>query len=196
MQIVSRSSYRVCVLGLTVGIFWITSPSAFGASAVAASEDGSQHAFCSGKKDLKEASHCAVKKCGANCKIVKSCEETGYGAVYQNFLNDLDNLRGISKAVVGYSCGQEYPGEALGQAMSVCKFYNRKANSNLQMNRCHEKARWFDPPQEAKNALVWCEFAVKISGIKTFEECLQSARYPNPEVDCAHHAKQWCRDIK
>tara|TARA_B100000686_G_scaffold346217_1_gene432431 strand:+ start:3935 stop:4525 length:591 start_codon:yes stop_codon:yes gene_type:complete len=196
MLSVNGSNYWACVLGLTVGIFGITATSVLGASAVATSEDGRQYAFCSEQKDLKEAGDCAVEKCGVNCKVVKSCEETGYGAVYQNFLNKLDDRRGVSGAVVGYSCGQEYPGEALGQAMSVCKFYSRKANPNLQMNRCYEKSRWFDPSQEANITRDWCEFAVKISGIKTFEECLQSARYPNPEVDCAHHAKQWCRKIK
>ena len=184
------------LLALAVGNIIMAPTPLLGASAVAISENGLRFGFCSEKDSAKDAESCAVSKCGESCKIEKSCESIGYGAVYQNYTNKTDQSIGISKAITSATCGQEYPGEALGQAMSTCKFYNRKSNSSLKLNRCYEKARFFDPPKETTKTQSWCEFATKISGIKSFEECLNSARYPNPEVDCPHHVKQWCRKIK
>ena len=196
MRFKKRSGYWILTLCSIVGLM-TNATAASSASAVAVKGDGYYYAFCSEKNDVEAAENCATEKCGDNCKVIKACKEVGYGAVYQNFLSDLEGP-GISKAVVGYSCGQEYPGEALGQAMSTCKFYNLKANPGLQLNRCYEKSRWFDPPQETTldDHGEWCEFAIKISGIKSFKECLESARYPRPEEDCTHHAKQWCKKIK
>lgn len=196
MRVISRLNYYIGFFILLAGMIGGIVKQSFGASAVASSKDGIRYAVCNQKNSIKDASACAMGKCGADCEVKKTCEETGYGAIYQNFLNKLEGGRGVSKAVVGYACGQDYPGEALGQAMSVCKFYNRKANLALQLNRCYEKTRWFDPAKEEAKGEKWCEFATKISGIKSFDECLKSSRYPRPEIDCAHHVKQWCRKLK
>ena len=196
MRLIQSKAQWGRILILALGFLIITTTTIWGASAISISEDGLRFALCSKKDSIKEAETCAVSKCGTNCKVAKSCKETGYGAVYQNYLNKMEKGLGISKAITSAACGQEYPGEAFGQAMSVCKFYNRKSNPSLKLNRCYEKARFFDPSDETANNESWCVFATKISGIKSFEECLNSVRYPNPEVDCPHHVKQWCRKIK
>ena len=167
----------------------LTSSESFSASAVAVSKDNTKFEVCFGEASVKDAEACVLKKCGEGCNILKSCEKTGHGYVAQNFLND------PSKKLIpitSTACGTEVHGDARGQAIAVCQHFSRIKNHSL--NTCHEKTSWYDVPKDnEKEAVTWCEFATKISGIKSLEECLKSSRYPVPEKDCPHHVKQWCR---
>ena len=74
----------------TLGFIFLITATAWGASAVAISKNNLKFGLCFEKNSNKEAEECAISKCGANCKVVKSCKEIGYGAIYQNYLSKLN----------------------------------------------------------------------------------------------------------
>ena len=39
----------------------------------------------------------------------------------------------------------------------------------------------------------WCAYATSVTGIKNFEECVNSSRFMDPQKDCTKNVKLWCR---
>jgi hypothetical protein len=182
------------IAGIISLLFLFFSSSVSAVVSIALNENGSKFGFCANKKSTAEAEKCAVEKCGDSCKVAKTCEEAGYGAIHQNFQTNPGDQRGASLPVTGYACGIEFPTFAASTSLSLCKKKNRKSNKQANTNICFEKALWQDQPfddnQKKEN---WCDYATEVTGIKNFEECVSSARFMNPEKDCAKNVKLWCR---
>ncbi len=190
----NKRNLIIGVAGIFSLLFLICSIPAGAVVSIAVNDDGSKFGYCANKKSTAEADKCAIEKCGASCKVAKTCEDVGYGAIHQNFLNTPGDQRGADLPVTGYACGQEFPAFASNASLSFCKKRNRKSNKQANTNICFEKVLWQDQPfaNDAKKE-NWCAYATEVTGIKNFEECVKSTRFMNPEKDCAKNVKLWCR---
>jgi hypothetical protein len=186
--------FNIGVAGIISLFFFIYSTPVGAVVSIALNESGSNFGHCANKKSVAEAEKCAIEKCGDSCKVAKTCEKIGYGAIHQNFLQTPGDQRGATLPVIGYTCGQEFPASASNASLSFCKKKNRKSNKQANTNICFEKVLWQDQPfanEEKKEN--WCAYATEVTGIKNFEECVNSVRFMNPQKDCAKNVKLWCR---
>jgi hypothetical protein len=182
------------IAGIISLLFLLFSASVDAVVSIAVNDNGSKFGYCANEKSTAEAEKCAIEKCGESCKVAKTCEKIGYGAIHQNFLNTPGDQRGATHAVAGYSCGQEFPTFAANASLSHCKKKNRKSNKRANTNICFEKALWQDQPfANDKKEKNWCSYATEVTGIKNFGECVKSTRFMNPERDCAKNVKLWCQ---
>jgi hypothetical protein len=111
-------------------------PKVFSASAVAFDTKKLIYEYSYGVRTEDEAKERAVKGClrrsGRNCRIIISCPNGGYGAVYTG------RLRDHSIVVVGATCGAADPNEASAGAEQSC-------NHQLRSAKCAgPKATWHD----------------------------------------------------
>lgn len=182
------------IAGAIFLLFLLISTSVGAVVSIAVNDNGSKFGYCANEKSTVEAEKCAIKKCGDSCKVAKTCEETGYGAIHQNFQTATGDQRGASNPVTGYSCGLEFPTFAASTSLSLCKKKNKRSNKKANTNICFEKALWQDQPFAGdKKEENWCAYATEVTGIKNFEECVKSSRFMNPKKDCAKNVKLWCR---
>ncbi len=190
----NKKFFIIGIAGITLLFFLFCSAPVGAVVSIAITDDGSKFGYCANQKSVAEAEKCAIEKCGASCKVEKTCEEVGYGAIHQNFQNNPGDQRGADHAVTGYTCGQEFPAFASNASLSLCKKRNRKTNKKANTNICFEKVLWQDQPfANDKKEKNWCSYATEVTGIKSFEECVNSARFMNPPKDCAKNVKLWCQ---
>ena len=190
----NKKKFHIGVAGITTLFILICSTSIEAVVSIAINENASIYGHCSNKKSVAEAEKCAIKKCGGSCKIAKTCNEVGYGAIHQNFLKNPGDQRGAKVPVIGYACGQEFPAYAVNSSLSLCKKQNRKLNKQANTNICFEKILWQDQPFENEvKKENWCAYATSVTGIKNFEECVNSSRFMDPQKDCTKNVKLWCR---
>jgi hypothetical protein len=186
--------FTVSISGI-ISLFLLAFPPFVGAvTSIAVDGGNSKYGYCTNKANPAEAEKCAIEKCGDFCKVAKTCEEAGYGAVHQNFLSSHGDQKGATTSVIGFACGKEFPAFASNASLSRCKKENRKLNKQAFSNICFEKALWQDQPLTTESKEEnWCSYATEVTGIKNFEECVESSRFMNPEKDCAKNVKLWCR---
>jgi hypothetical protein len=190
----NKKNKIIGIAGTTSLLFLLFSSSVSAVVSIAVNDNGSKFGYCANEKSTAEAEKCAIEKCGDSCKVAKTCEEIGYGAIHQNFLNTPGDQRGAKHPVTGYACGLEFPPFASNASLSLCKKRNRKSNKQANTNICFEKALWQDQPfANDKKEENWCSYATEVTGIKNFEECVKSTRFMNPEKDCAKNVKLWCQ---
>jgi hypothetical protein len=108
----------------------------YAASAVAFDAKRLVFEYAHGMRTEAEAKERAVKGCmrrsGLKCRVIISCANGGYGAVYTG------NLRDHSTVIVGATCGAADPRDANTAAEQNC-------NHQLRGGRCvGPKANWHD----------------------------------------------------
>tara|TARA_B100001123_G_C15169953_1_gene970965 strand:+ start:257 stop:865 length:609 start_codon:yes stop_codon:yes gene_type:complete len=185
---------------LLVGLF----PSQSNAkSAIAISENGQKYGFCYDIEDQAEAEKCAMYYCNQsdkNCQTFISCEDSGFGTVFQNYTGEPGKGIAISpkNSVTVAVCGKKTTTSARDSAEILCKKASKKKNPTLGLIYCFEKAFWYDTVQIKSRPTTkapkdkWCEYATELSGISSYSDCLKSLRFPNPKEDCKQKAKIWC----
>ena len=172
-------------------------------SAVAISENGQDYGYCFDLEDKTEAEKCAMHYCNQSatkCKTAVTCEESGFGVVFQNYTGEPGKGIAISpkNSVTVAICGQETTINVRDTAEISCKKTSKEKNPTLGLVYCFEKAFWYDTIQiksrehteEADDK--WCDYATELSGISSYNDCLKSLRFPNPKEDCKQKARIWC----
>lgn len=199
-QLLANRLFTILCFAALVGLF----PSQSNAkSAVAISENGQDYGFCYDIPDKTQAEKCAMHYCkesDANCKSLIMCEESGFGAVFQNYTGEPGKGIAISpkNSVTTAVCGQATTNSARDVAEIACKKASREKNPTLGLIYCYEKAFWYDTVEiESRSAAKapedkWCDYAKELSGMATFDDCLKSLRFPNPKKDCKQKARIWC----
>jgi uncharacterized protein DUF4189 len=117
-------------------LMMLLGPKAFAASAVAFDSRKLIYEYAYGIRTEDEAKERALKGCvrrsGRKCRIIISCGNGGYGAVYTG------RLRDHSTVIVGATCGAADPHEANVGAEQSC-------NTQLRSGKCvGPKAAWHD----------------------------------------------------
>jgi hypothetical protein len=117
-------SWKVVLLSLALSTL---GPSAYAASAVAFDGKKLKYGFAYNLPSESEAVDRALKGCfkrgGRDCRIVVSCGESGFGAIYTG------RFRGHPVTVIGASCGAASADEAHRAAALSC-------NAQLRSNQC------------------------------------------------------------
>ena len=190
----NENKFIVIVAGIIYLFFLFSTDPVIAVVSIALNNNESKFGYCANKKSSAESEKCAIKKCGASCKVAKTCKKIGYGAIHQNFLNTPGDQRGANSPVTGFACGKEFPAFASNASLSLCKKRNKSSNKKANTNICFEKVLWQDQPFENnKTKQNWCAYATEVTGIKNYEECVSSSRFMNPKKDCEKNVKLWCR---